>query len=248
MSFTESDRVNPNGFTGREGFDPSQHPRSTDGTFTEKIGGAPEVALGDVSKAGVTENDETGYGWKNLRGAGVGYDDAEFAFETPDGTTVVGIRDPSSALIIAYDGRDEDGPFGDSTSFTSHASFADVDLGPQGEKAVIAMRDHLKFVPEFRTDRAWEAADILPGDMVDMEPVLESLRDQGVEIDETDFITAESDLFLIEDVQREDENTVVLYSESGNFAVPAGQLIQVEYHDPSFLADSEYEQPKHPLA
>lgn len=233
MSFTESD-----------------HPRSADGQFTEKVGGAPEVALDDISKAGVTETDETGYGWKNLRGAGVGYDDAEFAFQTPDGTTVVGIRDPdTTSLSIAYDGRDEKGePFGDGAYFPSRSSFADVDLGPQGEKAVIAMREHLKFVPEFRTDRAWEAADILPGDMVDMEPVLESLREQGVEIDETTFITAESDLFLIEDVQREDEDTVVLYSESGNIAVPAGQLIQVEYHDPNYLADSEYEQPKHPLA
>lgn len=229
-------------------FSEAHHPRATDGTFTEKTGGAPEVALDDVSKAGVTENDETGYGWKNLRGAGVGYDDYEFAFETPEGVTVVGIRDPSSALTIAYDGRDENGPFGDSASFTSRASVTDADLGPEGEKAAIALRDHLKFVPEFRIDRAWMATDILPGDMVDMEPVLESLREQGFDINESAFIAAESELFLIEDVQREDESTVVLYSDSGNFAVPAEQLIHVEYHDPDFLANSEYEQPKHPLA
>jgi hypothetical protein len=231
-------------------FTESEHPRSTDGQFTEKVGGAPEVSLAtDVSKVGVTETDETGYGWKNLRGAGAGYDDAEFAFQTPDGTTVVGIRDPeTSALSIAYDGRDENGsPFGDSGFFPSHASFTDVDLGPQGEKAAVAMRDHLKFVPEFRSDRTWEAGDILPGDMVDMEPVLESLRDQGIDIDETDFITAESELFLIEDVQREDENTVVLYSDSGNFAVPVKQPIHVEHHDPDYLAHSEYDQPTHPL-
>ncbi len=230
-------------------FTESEHPRNTDGKFAEKTGGAPEVALGDVSKLGVTENDETGYGWKNLRGAGVGYDDAEFAFETPDGTTVVGIRDPeTSSLSIAYDGRDENGnPYGDGGYFPSRTSFADVDLGPQGEKAVIAMRDHLKFVPEFRTGREWEAADIMPGDMVDMEPVLEGLRDRGIDIDEATFIAAESDLFLIEDVQREDENTVVLYSESGNFAVPADQLVPVEHHDPDYIENSEYEQPKHPL-
>ena len=45
MSFDSAQRVNPNRFTGREGFDPSQHPRAADGTFTEKTGSAPEVGL-----------------------------------------------------------------------------------------------------------------------------------------------------------------------------------------------------------
>lgn len=45
MSFSEADRVNPKGFTGRDGFDPSQHPRATDGTFSEKVGAAPGISL-----------------------------------------------------------------------------------------------------------------------------------------------------------------------------------------------------------
>ena len=45
MTFSETDRVNPQGFTGREGFDPSQHPRATDGTVTEKVGADAEVKL-----------------------------------------------------------------------------------------------------------------------------------------------------------------------------------------------------------
>ena len=47
MSFDAAQRVNPNGFTGREGFDPSQHPRAADGTFSEKVGATPEVALAE---------------------------------------------------------------------------------------------------------------------------------------------------------------------------------------------------------
>lgn len=44
-SFDSAQRVNPNGFTGREGFDPSQHPRAADGKFAEKAGSAPEVGI-----------------------------------------------------------------------------------------------------------------------------------------------------------------------------------------------------------
>jgi hypothetical protein len=233
-------------------FSETEHPRATDGKFAEKTGGAPEVALDvqDISKVGVTENDETGYGWRNLRGAGVGYDEAEFAFQSPDGTTVVGLRDADdSSLSIAIDGTDPEtgAHFGDSGYFPSQGSFDTADLGPHGDKAAIALRDHLKFVPEFRNSRAWTAVDIMPGDMVDMAPVLERLQEQGSEIDEADLIVADSELFLITDVKREDENTVVLYSESGNYAVPAEELILVEYHDPAYIEDSEFEQPKHPL-
>lgn len=45
MTFDSSQRANPSGFTGREGFDPSQHPRSEEGKFIEKLGMAPEVVL-----------------------------------------------------------------------------------------------------------------------------------------------------------------------------------------------------------
>lgn len=45
MSTPMPERVNPEGFTGREGFNPSQQPRETDGRFAEKEGTAPEVSL-----------------------------------------------------------------------------------------------------------------------------------------------------------------------------------------------------------
>ena len=44
-AFVEADRVNPKGFTGREGFDPSQHPRSETGKFTAKAGTPSEISL-----------------------------------------------------------------------------------------------------------------------------------------------------------------------------------------------------------
>lgn len=45
MSTPTSERVNPEGFTGREGLNPSQQPREVDGKFAEKEGSAPEVTL-----------------------------------------------------------------------------------------------------------------------------------------------------------------------------------------------------------
>lgn len=44
-TFNENDRVNPSGFTGRDGFDPSQHPRAGSGQFTAKAGSEPDVRL-----------------------------------------------------------------------------------------------------------------------------------------------------------------------------------------------------------
>lgn len=43
--FVETERVNPFGSTGGEGFDPSQHPRSQDGKFAAKVGSPSEVSL-----------------------------------------------------------------------------------------------------------------------------------------------------------------------------------------------------------
>lgn len=233
-------------------FDPNAHPRDTTGQFAEKVGAAAEVSL-TVSDAethprefalGVTEDETTGIGWRNLRGTDAApEDETVFAFQTPDNIAVIAKRGEDDALHILIADRDTV----DTRQVTAQGVISTDDLGPHGEKAERALRDHLKFVPEYRNSREWMADEILPGDMVDMAPVLERLRDRGIDVDEASFITAESELFVIEDIQREDENTVVLYSDSGNWAVPVEELIHVEYHDPSYREHSEYAQPRHPL-
>ena len=56
MSVKETARVDPNGFAGREGFDPSQHPRNTDGKFATKTGAAAEVSLSETYPVGFPVN------------------------------------------------------------------------------------------------------------------------------------------------------------------------------------------------
>lgn len=72
MSFTESERVNPSGFTGRDGFDPSQHPRNTDGKFAEKTGASPEVMLDSISVNDTTATERflsrSDAAWSRFRG------------------------------------------------------------------------------------------------------------------------------------------------------------------------------------
>lgn len=230
--------------------------RDTTGQFAEKTGGAPEVELDAQFQLpaeytlGVTEDEFTGTGWRNLRGTDSFPEaETEFAFQSPDSIAVIGKRDEDGSLSILITGHDTaNGRTLDNTrKVVAQGAISEDDLGPYGAKAERALREHLKFVPEYRNSREWMADEIMPGDMVDMAPVLERLRERGIEVDDAAFITAESELFVIEDVERESEDTVVLYSDSGNWAVPVEELIHVEYHDPSFIENSEFEQPRHPL-
>lgn len=45
MAFDPSQRANPSGLAGRDGWNPSQHPRAADGQFTQKQGTAAEISL-----------------------------------------------------------------------------------------------------------------------------------------------------------------------------------------------------------
>lgn len=100
MSSTSWDsfqHVNPNGFTGRDGFDPSQHPRATDGRFAEKAGSSPEVSLLPPAPSAIGVNPEDTVEellgrvmWRS-DGSFVGsFDDRAYAVKaTPDGVYVV---------------------------------------------------------------------------------------------------------------------------------------------------------------
>lgn len=57
MTFTPVERVDPAGSTGSAGWNPAQHPRATDGTFTEKVGAVPEIALARDEGMGIIYTD-----------------------------------------------------------------------------------------------------------------------------------------------------------------------------------------------
>lgn len=55
MAFDSSERANPSGSAGRDGWNPSQHPRSANGQFSQKQGTAAEVSLGPSSPAPIKQ-------------------------------------------------------------------------------------------------------------------------------------------------------------------------------------------------
>jgi len=93
------------------------------------------------------------------------------------------------------------------------------------------VRDHN---PAFREGRTFAAHNILPGDRIDMEPVLDWLEDHGhydADPENSDRMLAESELFVVESVERETPGTVVIYSDGGNYAIPADLRVEVSSHE-----------------
>lgn len=120
MSITGPERVNPEGFTGREGLSPSQQPREADGRFAEKEGSAPEVAL---TRRGIPKEIldfeafvDSAVGIELNRGAEARLDMLYYKLEAlrvrHEGTQVLSVfklRDPSISKLHVVAGNGSDG-------------------------------------------------------------------------------------------------------------------------------------------
>jgi hypothetical protein len=66
--------------------------------------------------------------------------------------------------------------------------------------------------------------EIVPGDMIDLE-------NDPIADPDGDHIQFKSELYMTEEIQRESDDCIVLYSQSGNFAFPPEHIVNVGGHD-----------------
>lgn len=229
--------------------------REQDGKFGEKIGARPDVSLdGSV----LLDN-----GWKSIRNTeairGTGVDKALL---NPDGTAQFLIARDSGRVNVtmtdlatgqnahAWVANDEDEAvstgyargdlvFDDEEDYDAFAKYSAQDpVFVDGEARRV--RAHL---PELRSETEFAAHEIIPGDIVDMEPLLKDLKSKGYDIAETDLMYAESEMFIVEAVELETPENVVIMTDAGNYSVPVNYPLYVSQHDESMSAADPFAYP-----
>lgn len=217
--------------------------RATDGKFTNKEGTASSIGLGIHHEVPFADQDgiDNGHyrnGWRSLKNA-EGYEGAEFAIGSPIGITVSGFRDEASGeLVIHVEGHDDEtGQALDQETRVPRQGIIPKDaFGPYGIDFQYAGRHHLAHVPEFRNGRTWPADKLLPGDVADL-----SQYQTPAERAETDMTHA-----YVQDVQRHDDLSVTLHTDSGPMTLGEEADVKVNYSDPTQVAYSMYPQPGRP--
>lgn len=219
--------------------------REQDGKFAAKTGAESNVTLsaGLTHKApfadqGGIDNGHYRNGWRSLKDA-EGYEGAEFAIGSPIGITVSGFRDESSGeLVIHVEGHDEDTgqTLDQETRVPRQGVIPKEAFGPYGLDFQYAGRHHLAHIPEFRNGRTWAADKLLPGDVVNLSQYQtpeERLRSDA------------SNTYII-DVQRHEDLSVTLHTDTDSFTLGEEADVTVSYSDPTQIAGSAYPQPGRP--
>lgn len=192
-----------------------------------------------------------GKGWRTLRVEDE-YADFDFALEGPDGTIYTGKSQGSGALtvVIKKDGEeDKTLEYGPNDPLEMHH------LGENGLALEFAAREHLAYLAPYRAQRLFALSALLPGDVVNLYPLLNRLReDGGLRIPEKLINDAEDDLLRVEDVEREVDGTIAIHTDSGILTLfkdlaedDRYSTLRVERHEKMDENLTMYRQPRRPV-
>lgn len=192
-----------------------------------------------------------GKGWRTLRVEDE-YADFDFALEGPDGTIYTGKSQPKGGLtvIIKTNGEeDKTLEYGPSDPLEMHH------LGENGLALEFAAREHLAYLAPYRAQRLFALSALLPGDVVNLFPLLTKLNENGsLRVPEKLLHDAEDDLLRIEDVEREVDGTIAIHTDSGILTLfkdlatdERYSTLFVERHEPVSESLTMYRQPRRPV-
>lgn len=202
-------------------------------------------------KDGIYPDKFGGKGWRTLRVEDE-YADFTLALEAPDGTVITALQAPDNSLAIK---ATKDGEVVHETTLAADAVLRPWDFGEHGIDLLNAAPEHVSFLVQRRNKRTVPLRALAPGDWIDMFPLLTLLKKDGeMRVTDAQLSEAEDNKFLIEDVEREREGTVILYTDGGIYTFDRDlqsyekyNLIEIVKHEPKHSAKSMYPQPRRPL-
>lgn len=192
-----------------------------------------------------------GKGWRTLRVEDE-YADFDFALEGPDGTVYTGKSEKNGGLHVTVtpkEGEAKTLDYGPNDPLLMHH------LGDNGLDLEFAAREHLAYLAPYRADRLFALSALLPGDVVNLFPLLSKLKDDGsLRVPEKLLHDAEDDVLRIEDVEREVDGTVLIHTDSGILTIfkdlvhdPRYSTLRVIKHEPLPDNLTMYRQPRRPV-
>lgn len=202
-------------------------------------------------KDGIYPDQYGGEGWTTLR-AEDEYADYTMALQAPDGAVITAQQNTANELDIVVK---KDGEELASVHLSPTEKLTPAHFGEYGEGIYNAAAEHLMFLTQYRNDMLTILRRLLPGDWINMFPLLTRLRDDGeMRVDKEKLSEAEDNFFLIEDVERERDGTVILYTDGGIFTFDTDlqsydkyNFIRILRHEPKHAKDSMYPQPRRPI-
>lgn len=202
-------------------------------------------------KDGIYPDRFGGEGWRTLRVEDE-YADFTFALEAPDGTIITGKQAEDNSLSIR---ATKDGEVVHEEHLGADAVLRPSHFGEQGYGLVNAAPEHIINLVQRRNKATVPLRALAPGDWIDMFPLLTLLKKDGeMRVTDAQLSEAEDNKFLIEDVEREREGTVILYTDGGIYTFDNDlqsyekyNLITIEKHEPKHGKNSMYPQPRRPI-
>jgi hypothetical protein len=202
-------------------------------------------------KDGIYPDRFGGKGWTTLRVEDE-YADYTMALKAPDGTVITAQQAPNNDLHIEVK---KDGAIVETTDLGPLDYLRPHHFGENGYDLYSAAHEHLLFLVQFRNNRLTTLRHLFPGDWIDMFPLLTRLKEDGeMRVDKEKLSEAEDNKFLIEDVEREKDGVVILYTDGGIFTFDTDlqsyekyNFIRILKHEPKHAKDSMYPQFRRPL-
>ena len=202
-------------------------------------------------KDGIYPDQYGGKDWTTLRVEDE-YADYTMALKAPDGAIITAQQTPSNELDIEVK---KDGEVITSVHLGATESLTTRHFGEYGAGVYAAAHEHLVFLTQYRNGALTTLRHLFPGDWIDMFPLLTKLRDDGeMRVDKEKLSEAEDNKFLIEDVERERDGVVILYTDGGIFTFDTDlqsydkyNFIRILKHEPKHAKDSMYPQFRRPI-
>ncbi len=202
-------------------------------------------------KDGIYPDQFGGKDWTTLRVEDE-YADYTMALKAPDGAIITAKQTDSNELDIEVK---KDGEVITSAHLGATERLLPEHFGEYGDGVYKAAHEHLVFIPQFRNGALTTLRHLFPGDWIDMFPLLTKLNEDGeMRVLKEKLSEAEDHKFLIEDVERERDGVVILYTDGGIFTFDTDlqsyskyNFIRVLKHEPKHAKDSMYPQFRRPL-
>lgn len=202
-------------------------------------------------KDGIYPDRFGGEGWRTMRVEDE-WADYTFALEAPDGTIIAAQQNADNSLDIK---SVKDGEIVHEEHLPADGVLRAHHLGEHGYALMSAAPEHLRNIVQRRNKSIVPMRSLAPGDWIDMFPLLTLLKKDGeMRVTDAQLSEAEDNKFLIEDVEREREGTVILYTDGGIYTFDNDlqsydkyNFVEVLKHEPKHAGKSMYPQPRQPI-